>query len=300
MINKIKASIELSLLIFTMLLFIVGIGVYGVYEIKSTNNNSHELYADRMLPMDQLGGIRYYSTSILSIAQQVNAKQITFEEARKKIRQAQDTIAFNWKSYSLTYLTQREKQIARKTSELLKKSTVTVEKLMTILEQEDAVALNAIVTNELYPVINPVLTEVSNLLKLQIQIGRNIDKNTLLSYRDYINEFLVILLIIFILVISFSYYMIRKIGTIINDSNLKNEKLVISDQNYRNLIEHAGEAIVILDENKRIIDVNDYASKLFGYTREEFLKIGISDLIAPHELEKKKSIIKKFKKIKVQ
>jgi PAS domain S-box-containing protein len=295
MINKIKASIELSLLIFIMLLFIVGIGVYGVYKIKSTNSSSHELYADKMIPMSQLGTIRYYSASILSIAQQTNAKQITFKEARKKIRQAQDTITFNWKSYSLIYLTEREKQIAGKTSELLKKSTVTVEKLMRILEQEDATALNFIVNNELFPAINPVLAEVSTLLELQIQTGKNIDNDTLLAYRDYINEFLLILLIIFILVIYFSYYMLKKIRVIISDSNLNNEKLVISDQNYRNLIEYAGEAIVVLDENKRVVDVNDYASKLFGYTREEFLKIGISDLIAPQEFEKQKKIIKKNK-----
>ncbi|WP_281321782.1 PAS domain S-box protein [Flavobacterium aestivum] len=296
MINKIKASVELSLLIFIMLLFIVGIGVYSVYQIKNTNSSSHELYTDRMLPMGQLGAIRYYSASILSIAQQANGKQITFEGARKKIREAQDTIIFNWKSYSLTYLTQNEKQIAVKTSELLKKSNATVEKLILILEKEDAVALNSFINKELFPAINPVLIEISNLLKLQLQIGQNIDRDTLLAYRDYINEFLLILLIIFIFVISFSYYMIKKIEAIINVSNLNNEKLVISNQNYRNLIEYAGEAIFILDENKRIIDVNDYASKLFGYTREEFLKIRISDLIVPQELEKEECSIKSRKK----
>lgn len=174
MINKIKASIELSLLVFVMSLFLVGVGVYGVLEIKKLNSTSHELYADRMLPMDQLADIRFYSTSILSIAQQVNTKQITFKEASKKVREAQDSITNNWKMYSLTYLNPEEKQIAKKTSLLLKKSTVKVEKLIAILDKEDAVTLDSIVKYELFSAVNPVLAEVSALLRLQVRIGKDI------------------------------------------------------------------------------------------------------------------------------
>ena len=298
MINKIKASIELSLLVVIMSLFLVGLGVYGVFEIKKLNSTSHELYADRILPMDQLADIRFYSTSILSIAQQANTKQITFKEARKKIRKAQDSITVNWKMYSLTYLTPEEKHIAQKTAFLLQKSATMVEKLINILDKEDAIALNSIVNDELFLTINPVLTEVSALLHLQVQIGKKIYKEDLVAYDTYINKFLIILIIAFAFVIPFAFYLIKKYRAIINGFNLSEDKLVVSDLNYRNLIEYAGEAILILDEDTRISDLNGYACELLGYSRQELLKMEISDLIFPDQLEKQKLDIENIKKNK--
>ncbi|MBW4360102.1 PAS domain S-box protein [Flavobacterium taihuense] len=298
MINKIKASLEFSLLVFVMSLFLVTLGVYGVLEIKKLNNTSHELYADRILPMNQLGDIRFYSTSILLIAQQANTKQITFKEARKEIRKAQDSITVNWKSYSLSYLVPKEKQIAQKMAFLLEKSTTKVEKLINILDKEDAIALNRIVNDELFLTISPVLTEVSALLRLQVQIGKKIYKDDLVAYDAYINKFLIILIIAFAFLIPFAFYLIKKYRAIINGFNLNEDKLVVSDLNYRNLIEYAGEAILVLNEDTRVSDLNDHACKLFGYSRQELLKMKISDLIFPDQLEKQKLDIEKIKKDK--
>jgi PAS domain S-box-containing protein len=54
------------------------------------------------------------------------------------------------------------------------------------------------------------------------------------------------------------------------------------EQRYRTLVQHAPEAIVILDvETGCFVDVNDNAVKLFGLSREELLRVGPIEMSAP-------------------
>ena len=52
-----------------------------------------------------------------------------------------------------------------------------------------------------------------------------------------------------------------------------------SEQKYRDLFENANDAIFILDSDFNYKDVNKKAVELFGFSREEFLKLNVKDLI---------------------
>lgn len=78
---------------------------------------------------------------------------------------------------------------------------------------------------------------------------------------------------------------IQGIGRDIRERKLAEEALRRSEQNYRELMEQAGDAITVADyEGRRYLDVNQAACDMLGYTREEFLKIGIKDLIHPDDV----------------
>ncbi|MGA9637451.1 PAS domain S-box protein [Flavobacterium sp.] len=295
MINKIRASLELFVLFFALFLFIIGISLYGFLEIKKINTNSHELYADRLLPMDQLGDVRYFSEKILSLTLQAQTKQLSYPEAIKKIHQAQEGIRVNWGVYSLTYLTPAEKVIASKASVLLDKSSVAVDNLMLILNKKDSVALNVFFKKELFPSINPVLSEVNKLRKLQVEEAKNIDENILAVFSNFFQKILLIIFLVFVFAIPYAYYLLKKNRGIINDLIQSSAKLIASEKNYRNTIEYAGEAILILDQATQIIDLNEYACKLLGYTRAELLQMDISQIVPNNELENQKIAIENVK-----
>ncbi len=59
------------------------------------------------------------------------------------------------------------------------------------------------------------------------------------------------------------------------------EALRESEARYRALIEQASDAIFLETEDDEIIDVNQKACQLLGYTREELLQLKVADLIAP-------------------
>ena len=59
------------------------------------------------------------------------------------------------------------------------------------------------------------------------------------------------------------------------------ESLRESEQRYRTLFEQASDAIFVETIDDRIVDVNQRACELLGYSREELLQLCVTDIIAP-------------------
>ena len=62
-----------------------------------------------------------------------------------------------------------------------------------------------------------------------------------------------------------------------------------SEERLRQVIDNAGDAIFLRDEQGRIVDVNRRACESLGYTREELLSMSITDIdaeFAPRSLER--------------
>ena len=57
----------------------------------------------------------------------------------------------------------------------------------------------------------------------------------------------------------------------ITERKLAEEKLGKSEEKYRRIVETAGEGFILMDENLKIVDVNDAYCRLLGYTRQEVL-----------------------------
>jgi PAS domain S-box-containing protein len=63
-----------------------------------------------------------------------------------------------------------------------------------------------------------------------------------------------------------------------------------SEERYRALVEHAPEAIMVLDvELDRFVDANAHAEKLFGFSREKLLSMGPLDFCPDHQANQRKS-----------
>ncbi|MDB2405565.1 PAS domain S-box protein [Arcobacteraceae bacterium] len=72
-----------------------------------------------------------------------------------------------------------------------------------------------------------------------------------------------------------------------------NDNLQESVNNFQELFNMAREGIIILDENKNIVEFNKAARNIFGYKKKEFLGINVFKLIPPEEVEKVQTAIKK-------
>jgi PAS domain S-box-containing protein len=58
-----------------------------------------------------------------------------------------------------------------------------------------------------------------------------------------------------------------------------------SEERYRSLIEHASDAIYVLDSNGHFTDVNASMCKMMGYTRDELLLLSVEAIVDPEELK---------------
>ena len=61
------------------------------------------------------------------------------------------------------------------------------------------------------------------------------------------------------------------------------EALRSSEEFFRALYENAQHPIFLLDRDLNFVDVNPYACEFYGYTREEFTRINVSDITLPEE-----------------
>lgn len=76
------------------------------------------------------------------------------------------------------------------------------------------------------------------------------------------------------------------IGIIITPKNETDLQIETKAKLYEALIEHTSEPIFIYDiENLKFLEVNDAALKLYGYKRNEFLNMDLTDLYAPEDIQ---------------
>ncbi|OGT71370.1 MAG: hypothetical protein A3H44_00815 [Gammaproteobacteria bacterium RIFCSPLOWO2_02_FULL_57_10] len=61
---------------------------------------------------------------------------------------------------------------------------------------------------------------------------------------------------------------------------------VSAESRFRRLFNHAGDGIVVLDRNYRVIDCNIMAPRLLGYRRDELLSMQPLDVVSPSEYER--------------
>ncbi|RDI57457.1 PAS domain S-box protein [Flavobacterium glaciei] len=79
---------------------------------------------------------------------------------------------------------------------------------------------------------------------------------------------------------------IRLNGALIEITELKNikEQLINSEEKYKSLIEQASDAIFINDVSGNLLEVNESASVMLGYTKEELCSKNVTDLYSEEEL----------------
>ena len=71
----------------------------------------------------------------------------------------------------------------------------------------------------------------------------------------------------------------------INERKLIEDKLIKSEEKYRTLVEHASDAIYLIDYEGNFTDVNESMCQMTGYTKDELLKLTIDQIIEPEQLK---------------
>jgi PAS domain S-box-containing protein len=286
-LNTIKASKKLYLLVAVMAVFIVGVGWYGIRELKTIHQQTQTLYTDRLIPIEELASVRFaYAVGILSTTHQVLRQKISFQEAENQILQAQLSISSNWNSYKLTFLTQEEKERVGQAEVYMKRAEAVIENFKKIVTKKQVNVLDTVMNNSLYPAVYPIIIEMNELMDLQMKVSREIYQEEINEYSRASNRFYLLILVSLICAISFAFYVVGNIKKLIKNLRESNNKITEISERYRSLLEHAGDPIFLLNEDTSFTEVNSSTSKLLGYSHEELLGMKISDVFAPGEIER--------------
>lgn len=70
----------------------------------------------------------------------------------------------------------------------------------------------------------------------------------------------------------------------ITDRKKAEETIKLNEEKYRTLVEQAVDAIALYDAQGKVLDVNSGAVELLGYSKEELVKMSLSQILTPEEL----------------
>ncbi|TCC98167.1 PAS domain S-box protein [Pedobacter psychroterrae] len=280
MLSRLNAPKKLYLLLVVTSASIIGIGVYGGLEMKKMYHYTQTLYVDRVFPLQQLTRSRdSYSYGILVTAQRIMSRDISYIEGLKIIGEAEKKIAEDWKGYMQTYLTPQEKHFAQQWFVLMQRSTATLQKLKVVLKKDDSVATQTFITGELHPAMGRIINKINQLIALQVQIGGEVYNDSKQTYQRAQLKFLFLIISSLTFAVAFSYYLIQTVRDLIK--NLKKSK-----DKYYSLIAHANDPVFLLNKSGSFIEVNECMCQLLGYTEEELLTMGLSDLFTAEQLQR--------------
>lgn len=265
---------------------LIGLGLYGIDDLKKMNKNTRTLYADRVVCIQQLSDIRFaYVSEILPIPQNVENKLLTYPSAEKRVANAQKIINDNWHNYKLTYLTPEEALLAKQTDVIKKQADSSISSLQAMLAKNDTLGIDNLYKREASTDAAPFAVQLSKLMDLQVRVGHDIYNNSDEIYRTTSTRFIILILFSLAVALSLSFYIIKNIRALIKDILTGNTIIKESKEKYYSLLEHASDAIFLLAENNSFIEVNQSACELLGYSREEFLRMNASDAYPPDDLE---------------
>jgi PAS domain S-box-containing protein len=296
MLNKVNASVKLYMLILITAASLIGMGLYGVNDLKEMDDNTHSLYADRVLPIQQLSTLRFeYAAEVVPMAQRVKNRELSFNQAKERIEKAQAIINTNWDNYKLTYLTPEEASLVKETDEIKKQADETYKNLQTIFDREDPSALNAFIQKE-HPVSPDLFfVKLTGLMNLQVKVGKQLLASNNEIYHTTAKRFFLIILISLAIALSLSFYLTRSIKNLIKNILKSNDTIKESEEKYHSLFEQASDAIYVLNFKGDFTQVNNSMCQMVGYTRDELLVMNVTDLITADILNRHPLIYSQLK-----
>lgn len=152
---------------------LIAITGFSFYAMRVEAEIANSIVLDRVMPMEQLKRMGDgYAVDIVDTAHKVGAGTLSPKDGLASVDRALASIEAHWNEYISTTLTAEEKQIADHFAELRAQANSGVEELRQILASGDLNAVSDFADQKLYPTIDPLGTDISKLIELQIDVAK--------------------------------------------------------------------------------------------------------------------------------
>ncbi len=285
MYRTLSPTVKLFMLITITLFCVIGIGFFGIVEMQRMNRNTQTLYADRLLPVQQLNRVHAaYSNDIIAFADELTFSVPDKHIGIERLRNAQEIIDSNWHAYKRTYLTPEESHVVAETDSLKTIAASVISEFRANIEHTDV--LTKAFHQKLYNSIRPVLSNIGKLMQLQVEIGNKISRDNQLQMWHSKERMLFIICVFLAAAIILTIIIVTDIRGLIRHLLESNERITVSSEQYYSLFQQIMDAIIVFRiEDGRIINANKSACVLLEYSLDELLALRAEDIVEPEELK---------------
>lgn len=166
---KLSVKVQLLAVLGALGLALLMTNVAGWWGQARASSSLDTIYKDRVVPLRDLKAISdAYAVSIVDATHKVRSGAFTWAEGGQAISGAAEDIRKLWSGYTATKLTADEAQRVDVAQKLMKSADAGIARLTGILQAQDQAALDAFVTSELYPSIDPITDAIAGLTNLQV------------------------------------------------------------------------------------------------------------------------------------
>lgn len=146
--------------------------VSGYVALEVSSEKIQTINADRVVPLKQLKLVAdLYAVNIVDATHKLRSGEFDWDEARKAYNDALTSIEATWEAYKGTKLTPEEVSLVESAQAAMDSAAPAIENALAILAAEDLGAAERFARADLYPAIDPISTEISKLVELQIEVA---------------------------------------------------------------------------------------------------------------------------------
>jgi methyl-accepting chemotaxis protein len=165
------------------------IGLYGVTNLGTVNDGMTTMYADRVVPLQQLKNVSdAYAVNVVDATHKVRNGNIPWSEAVRNFEAANKEIEENLNAYAATRIEGEELRLFNEAKSLRTKADEAYNAILDILRQgHDTTTqrkLDDYVTNEMYSRIDPFITKISELVEIQLTYAKELDNQGNVLYSN--------------------------------------------------------------------------------------------------------------------
>ncbi|MDO8988247.1 MAG: methyl-accepting chemotaxis protein [Sideroxyarcus sp.] len=173
MFSETKVATRLYVLVAFFGGLLLAIGLLGLHGMGSARAGLETVYKDRVVPLRDLKLIAdKYAVNIVDTSHKMRNGNISLEQGRKNIEDAQSAIKHAWDGYLATVLVARETELVKELKPLMAAADVATAKLLNIVKENNRERLVNFTVQELYPVMDPVSDKISELVEVQLVVAR--------------------------------------------------------------------------------------------------------------------------------
>lgn len=155
-------------------LLMIVLSVQGVNGLNNANDSLQEVYADRVVPLQQLKQVSDdYAVFVVDASHKVRNGNFTWDQGVESLQGASQRIRQTWDAYLASDLSPEEKRLAEQAKALMVPADTAVAELTGIIKTRNAAALDAFVKGKLYQIIDPLTEKIGELVNLQIDLAKS-------------------------------------------------------------------------------------------------------------------------------
>jgi methyl-accepting chemotaxis protein len=183
-------------------------------ELKHTSEGSQRIYADRVVPLEDLKVIADdYAVNVIDAINKTNAGLMTAQDAVAAIRTSEAEIQQKWKGYMATELTPEEAQLAKEAESLFIEADKAIVDALATLETFDGMVSGQLnmLDGPMYAAIDPISEKITELVNLQLRVAKLERDAIVAEYESGSLIMSVIALVTILVLLVFSYLVFRSL-----------------------------------------------------------------------------------------